>query len=140
MTLIYNKTTNKEKRRSLRKIMPSAEVLVWNKLRAKQLFGYKFRRQYSVGPYILDFYCPEFRLAIEIDGDSHTDAEQKYDKQRQSFIESFGIHFLRFTNSQVYESIDSLLELIAKKIEELKENTLTSPNPFLVRRGEAKQK
>ena len=139
MTIIYNTTTKKEKRRSLRKIMPSAEILVWNKLRAKQLFGYKFRRQYSVGPYILDFYCPEFRLAIEIDGDSHAGSEQKYDQQRQSFVESFGIRFLRFTNSQVYESLDSLIESIAEKIEELKKNTHTSPtHPSLLRRGEVK--
>ena len=64
--------------------MPKAEVILWEKLSRKQMHGYKFRRQYGVDQYILDFYCPRLKLAIEIDGDSHfvTGAED-YDKERQ---------------------------------------------------------
>ena len=86
--------------------MTEAETLVWSKLRAKQMCGYKFRRQYSVGVYILDFYCPSLKLAIEIDGDTHFQAgARKYDLARQEFIERFGIRFLRFTNPQVCENL-----------------------------------
>ena len=99
MTRFFNKPTEKEKRLSLRNDMPAAETFIWSKLRRKQIHGFKFRRQYGVGPYVIDFYCPALKLAVEIDGDSHFSADAKnYDEQRQAFIESFGIRFLRFTN------------------------------------------
>jgi very-short-patch-repair endonuclease len=88
-------------------------------LRGKQLLGRKFRRQFSVGPYCLDFYCPEHRLAIELDGDSHfTDAAKERDHARQEWVESFCIRFLRFTNTDVYETMDGVLEVIAAAITE----------------------
>jgi very-short-patch-repair endonuclease len=98
--------------------MPPSEILLWSKLRGRQLQGMKFRRQYSVGPYCVDFYCPEIRLAIELDGDSHfTDAAKGYDRERQRWIESFGIRFLRFTNTDLYENLDGVLHVIATAIE-----------------------
>ena len=127
-------------RRQLRKTMPKAEVLVWSRLRGKQLCGYKFHRQYSVGPYSIDFYCPAAKLAIELDGDSHFyPVEQRYDSQRQRYIESFGIRCLRFTNSEIYENLEGVLETIARVLRDIAggagEDTPLNP-PFV--RGEAK--
>jgi len=79
--------------------------------------GYKFRRQYGVNKYVVDFYCPKLKLAIEIDGDSHFGNQAiKYDQKRQSYIESFGIKFLRFTNNDIYNNIDEVLEVIINYI------------------------
>jgi len=113
MTQFFNKSTEKAKRRQLRNESPTAELRIWSSLRRKNISGYRFRRQYSVGPYVLDFYCPALKLAVEIDGDSHFigDAVED-DKRRQSFIESFGIHFLRFTNQEVYDNLNGVLETI----------------------------
>ncbi len=104
--------------------MPSAEVLLWSKLKGKQLLGYKFRRQYSIDRFIVDFYCPALKLAIEIDGDTHT--REVYDRKRQEFIESFGIQFLRFTNTQVYENLEGVVELIARAAHELSERKISA--------------
>ena len=100
--------------------MPPAEVLLWNKLRNKGLGGLKFRRQYSAQKFVIDFYCPEFKLAVEIDGESHFDeAAEVRDEQRQAIIESFGITFLRFTNRDVYENPDGVLYKILEKVKDL---------------------
>ena len=122
MTQFFNKTSEKEKRRSLRNNMPPIEALVWSRLRYNQVLGYKFRRQYSVGPYVIDFYCPALKLAVEIDGDSHfvTDAIEN-DERRQAFIESFGIHFLRFTNRDVNRQLEAVLEKIYRVVQEMTE-------------------
>ncbi len=75
----------------------------------------KFRRQYSVGRYILDFYCPEARLAVEVDGDSHFgDGAERRDAVRQQYIESFGIAFVRCTNGDVYGNLEGVLEEIER--------------------------
>ena len=112
MTKIYNRTSEKEKRRTLRKNMPRAEVMLWSKIKGRQLKEYKFRRQYSVGKFVIDFYCPELKLAIEIDGETHfvNDEAKKYDEERQAFIESFGICFVRFTNTEIYKNLKGVLQ------------------------------
>jgi very-short-patch-repair endonuclease len=113
MTQRYNKSTEKEKRRRLRQNQTKAEALLWQKLRDRQIEGLKFRRQYSVECFVLDFYCPALRLAIEIDGESHQSEEAAaYDRDRQAFIEALGIRFLRFTNQEVYEHLDAAIEQI----------------------------
>ena len=71
MTEIFNQSTEKSIRQELRNSMPTAEVILWTRLRGRQLLGCKFRRQYSVGAYVMDFYSPEVKLGIELDGDSH---------------------------------------------------------------------
>ena len=117
MTKLYNKTSEKDKRQSLRNNMPPAEQLVWARLRWKQIENCKFRRQYSVGAFVVDFYTVEIKLAIEIDGDSHfTDGAEVVDRDRQSSIESSGIRFLRFTNRQVYEELDAVIEAISQMV------------------------
>ncbi len=79
--------------------------------------GFKFRRQYSVGPYVIDFYCPALNLAVEIDGDSHFQRDSN-DKPRQYYIENFGIRFSRFTNEEVYNNLEGVLEVIRQAAEE----------------------
>ncbi len=120
MTRIFNQTSEKEKRRKLRKESPQAELRLWYRLRHRQLLGCRFRRQYSVGAYVLDFYCPQLRLAIEIDGGSHFQpGSPEYDEQRQREIEALKIRFLRFRNDQVFENLDGVLESIAEIVREL---------------------
>ena len=106
-----------KKRRSLRNNAPRAEVVLWYELKGKQLKGYKFRRQYSIGPYIADFYCVKARLVIEVDGDSHfmPGADIK-DEKRQDYIESFGLRVIRFTNTDVYCNIDGVLDNIVEAL------------------------
>lgn len=106
--------------------MPRAELLLWTHLKGKQLAGLKFRRQYSVVKYIVDFYCPKLKLAIEIDGDSHFENKvELLDPKRQRYIESFGIRVLRFTNHDIYYDTEKVLKKITEALEQ------TSPNPYL---------
>lgn len=75
--------------------------------------NYKFRRQYSIGKYIVDFYCQKSKLAIEIDGDSHYQIGAEYkDKTRQKYLESLGIKVIRFTNTDIYTNRDNVVEII----------------------------
>jgi len=72
-----------------------------------------------VGPFIIDFYCAKYKLAIEVDGDSHSEPDAKrYDKERQVYIEQFGIGFLRFANAEIYEDLEGVLSRIGEKMEE----------------------
>jgi len=98
--------------------MPQAEQILWYYLRGKNLKGYKFRRQYGIGNYILDFYCNELRLGIEVDGDSHflDPKGNEYDKRREVFLESNQIRLLRFTNDEVRESIEGVIEKISREL------------------------
>jgi very-short-patch-repair endonuclease len=122
MSQRYNKSTEKEKRRRLRQNQTKAEALLWQKLRDRQIEGLKFRRQYSVECFVLDFYCPALRLAIEIDGESHQSEEAAaYDRDRQAFIEALGIRFLRFTNQEVYEHLDAAIEQITHTAQGLRQ-------------------
>ena len=95
--LPYDKRLTALARENRRNPTP-AETLLWQKvLRGKQFEHYKFLRQKPIGAYIVDFYCAELRLVIEIDGDSH--AEQiEYDAQRTRFLNSLGLHVLRYAN------------------------------------------
>jgi very-short-patch-repair endonuclease len=120
MTRIYNRPSEKEKRRELRRNMTKAEVLLWIQLKNKQLLGQRVLRQYGVGPYVLDFYIPKLKLAIEVDGATHaTDKEQEYDRHRQEEIENLGIRFLRLTNPEVYGDMSNSLQRIKDKVREL---------------------
>ncbi len=115
MTNIFNKKESAKKRQYLRRNMTKAEIILWSKLKGKQLNGLKFRRQYGINNYIVDFYCPELCLAIEIDGDVHCyDSRVTYDKKRQGEIEALGIRVLRYTNIDVIKSLDGVLNDIFK--------------------------
>ena len=115
MPRIFNRSSERDKRRHLRKSETKAEAVIWSKVREKQILGLSFRRQYSVGPYVIDFYCPALKLAVEIDGDSHfQEGVQADDQLREDFISSFGIRFLRFTNEEVYRNLEGVLETITQ--------------------------
>ena len=125
MARIFNKIIEKEKRRYLRNNSTKTEKLVWQYLRRRHVMGYKFRRQYGVYQFVLDFYCPELKLAIEIDGPTHIGEDaQKYDEYRQNKIEELGIVFLRFTNEEVYSKLDWVIEEVGRKVTQL-----TTPKP-----------
>ena len=95
MTKYFNKKSEKEKRRKLRREMTYCERIVWIHLRKKQL-GYRLLRQYSVDHFVIDFYCPRLKLAVEIDGDVHDLSDQKeHYVKRQKYLENFGIKFVR---------------------------------------------
>lgn len=115
MTEIFNKSKQKTQRRTLRNNATPAERRLWQALQGRQLGGHKFRRQYSVGAYILDFYCPALKLAIEIDGESHCrPGAPEHDARRQAFVESLGIRFLRFTNHDVLHDLPGVLQAIGR--------------------------
>ena len=128
MTQFYNRKSETEKRRILRNSAPEAERALWNYLRRRQLGGFKFRRQHGVGFYVLDFYCPELKLAIEVDGPSHGIGDTpEYDRERQAYLERFGIRTLRFTNEEVYRTPLAVLEEIGKHLPD--HSTRRKPNP-----------
>jgi len=113
MTFTYNDPDLKNIRKTLRKDQTKAEKIIWQHLKNKQLKGFKFYRQYSVEFYVLDFYCPKAKLAIEIDGPYHLNPEvRECDQERQMDIESLGIKFLRFTNEKIYHNLNHVLEKI----------------------------
>lgn len=118
---IYNKAEQKGLRRSLRSNLTDAERILWAKLRGKNVFGFKFRRQFGIDDYIVDFYCSELKLAIEVDGDTHFIGNApESDAIRQKQIESYGIRFLRVTNNDVYKNLDGVLITLGKYVQDLK--------------------
>ncbi len=108
---MYNDQIQKLRRRELRKNQTEAEKLLWNKIRNRQLNNFKFYRQYSAGPYILDFFCPEIRLAIELDGEEHKD-RREYDKERENFLKNQDIHTIRFWNNEAIDNMSKVLNVI----------------------------
>ncbi|HEX6982251.1 MAG TPA: endonuclease domain-containing protein [Balneolaceae bacterium] len=101
-----------EKARELRKTMTEAENVLWERLKKKQL-GYRFRRQHPLSEFIADFYCHAAKLVIEVEGCIHELEKQKdYDLERTKELESFGITVLRFTNEQVENEIEDVLNNI----------------------------
>jgi very-short-patch-repair endonuclease len=103
--------------RKLRKNMTLGEVLLWQKVRDRQL-GFQFHRQVPLYRYIVDFYCHELQLAIEIDGSSHNHPDIAIkDLSRQEELEKHGIHFLRFEEKEIRRSINDVLDVIERWIE-----------------------
>jgi very-short-patch-repair endonuclease len=106
-----------DRRRQLREEASDAERCLWRALRNRQIAGAKFRRQHPVGPYILDFYCVEARLAIEADGSSHTTAEGlANDSVRTAYLKARGIQVLRFTNIDILNSTEVVVDTIHEAI------------------------
>ena len=118
MTFYYNKQSEKINRRKLRKNSTEAEKILWKRLRGRKFLGLKFRRQYSIAQFVLDFYCPEKRFAIEIDGNIHNRKGIKnHDENRDGFINDFKIKIIRIKNEKVFDDIDSLLKYIEVEIQ-----------------------
>ena len=84
---------------------------MWRRLRSRQLNGTKWRRQQQIGPYIVDFFCPDLRLVVEIDGDVHAERSDK-DTERQGFLEAAGFQVVRFVNDDVFGNLDGVLEVL----------------------------
>jgi very-short-patch-repair endonuclease len=109
-----------------------AEALLWRLLRSRQIAGTKFRRQHQFGPYILDFYAHEPRLAIELDGNGHALPEQVVrDAERTAFLESFGLTVLRFANTAVLQETEAVLTRIWDQV-------ARHPHPVPLPKGEGK--
>jgi very-short-patch-repair endonuclease len=104
--------------RALRRNSTEAEIILWSYLRGRMMLGYKFNRQRPVDHYIIDFYCTELKLAIEVDGEVHN-YQGIDDELRQTRLESFGIIFLRFTNDQVKKDLRFVLEAIRNHVSSL---------------------
>jgi len=129
--LQYNDPKFKARRKELRNNMTRAEIHLWSFLKKLQLEGLKFRRQYGTGPYILDFYCPNKRLAIELDGSAH-DSEKAYvyDQERTDYLNGLDIKVIRFENRAIFEATDWVLEEIRKAAK-----ALPPHSPSYIRRG-----
>jgi very-short-patch-repair endonuclease len=102
------------RRKELRNNATPEEIILWNYLKNSKL-GFKFRRQHSIGGYIIDFYCPEKRITIELDG-KHHDYQLMYDKTRDTYLQSLGVTVLRFKNDQVANDLDTILEKIVNSL------------------------
>ena len=107
----------KERACQLRENSTLAEILLWKERKQKQIRGRDFHRQKPIGEFIVDFYCPELRLAIEIDGESHA-GKEKEDVQRQEKLEQLGVHVLRFDDLEVKLEMESVLARIRRWIDE----------------------
>ena len=105
------------RRRALRRDSTDAERLLWKYLRDRRLEGFKFRRQYPCGPFIIDFYCAEKRLAIELDGGQHFEsAAQAYDERRTAFLRRQGIAVVRFPTDLVFRELTAMLGSIVASL------------------------
>lgn len=117
---MLNPKKTKKARQYLRNNMTKWEIRLWNDLKGKKMFGFKIRRQYGIENFILDFYCPKLKLAIEIDGDVHHFREKQIlDSKKNDLLKSEGIELVRLNNNDLeedYESVVLYLEDIFKKI------------------------
>lgn len=102
-----------EAARTLRKSMTDAEQLMWHCLRQKQLGGFRFRRQHPFERFVLDFYCCEAKLAIELDGGQHNEPDNiARDMERTAFLEQHGIQVIRFWNNEVFQNLEGVLQSV----------------------------
>ena len=128
MTIHYNKQSEKVNRRKLRKEATNAEKILWEKLRGRKFLSLKFKRQYSIAQFVVDFYCPEKRIAIELNGNIHnTEEVRNHDENRDGFIKVFKIKIIRIKNEKVIDDIDDVLEYIKEEIQ------TSPPAPLLIK-------
>ncbi|VAX07879.1 hypothetical protein MNBD_GAMMA25-1134 [hydrothermal vent metagenome] len=119
---LNNPKRTKPTRQKLRKNQTEPEKRFWSWVRAKQL-GVKFRRQHGLGKYIVDFYCTELSLVVELDGDSHFTPEGiAHDAIRSKFINSHNIKIIRFTNEQIMKGKEAVLVTLSKIIQNVEKN------------------
>ena len=115
-----------QRAREMRHPQTPAEVTLWRGIRNRNL-GYKFRRQHPIDRFIIDFYCAQAKLCIEIDGDSHLEPDQMdYDTARTEYLEALGYKVIRFTNNDVRYNIHSVVDEIVRVIE----SRIPTPSPF----------
>lgn len=121
---LFNQTKYKEFRKELRNNATIGEKILWEKLKGSKLLDLKFRRQYSVNKFVLDFFCPELKLGIEVDGSSHNqiDSDVK-DERRTKYLESEGLRIIRFKDYEIIEDVNKVLNEIKVVIIKLKQIT-----------------
>ena len=116
---LHNYKYLKPRRKDLRNNLTPAEAILWKALKAGQLDNRKFRRQHSIGNFIVDFYCPTEKLIIEVDGKIHDDySVSLHDAQRSEFLISHGFKVLRIENEDVYDNIEGVLQEIRNSFNE----------------------
>ena len=129
ITTRHNVKEQTDLRKSLRNNATIPEAILWRRLKGKQVNGLKFRRQFGVGPYILDFYCPEIRLSIELDGEVHNNySVEEHDNIRTRFLNENNIREFRFKNDVVYHNIESIVEEIIQYQQRMREGEKTKPD------------
>jgi len=97
--------------------LTAAEAVLWQNLKGRQLLGKKFRRQIGIGRYIVDFYCPEAGLVIELDGDRHFSITiDEYEARRTKYLEEEGLRIIRFENKELYDNLEGVLETIKEAL------------------------
>jgi very-short-patch-repair endonuclease len=117
MQEIHNHSAMKPRRKDLRRALTPAEAVLWRGLQRSQVNGKKFRRPHSVGNYILDFYCPECRLAVELDGQGYFNSTiSEYDYRRSEYLKKLNIRVLRFENRFVFEHPEGVLHSIREHL------------------------
>src|ERR1051326_748236 len=117
--LIHNVESTNKNRRNLRNNLTPAEAALWKHLKNSQLEGKKFRRQHAIGPFIVDFYCPECRLAVELDGQPHkTEQGAERDWRRTEFLGQFNVRILRIENRWIWDNLEGVLEAIRHAVNE----------------------
>lgn len=110
--------------KALRKNMTKAEEILWERLNKKQILGLRFRRQHPINIFIVDFYCHNARLVIELDGEIHDLPENKiYDSRREEELRELGLEIIRFKNEEIYDNLESVLD----KITEVVKNRIENP-------------
>jgi very-short-patch-repair endonuclease len=114
MSELHNDINLTNRRRELRQNSTPAEKIMWQCLRGNR-FGFKFRRQHSLGSFIVDFYCPEKRLIIEIDGGVHLE-NQELDQARDEYFRQLNYKVIRFWNEEVHKNLDKVLEKIKSQL------------------------
>lgn len=139
MAADYSQEGRKEERRQLRNHATVAECLLWKVLKGRQVEGFKFRRQHGVGAYVLDFYCPQLRLAIELDGEAHdTPYALAYDRARTAYLNGRGITVMRFRNEVVRMNIQYVVDqIIAYRQNRLCPSLTNHPCPSFGKGGDA---
>lgn len=122
---IHNKIELKQLRQNLRKGLTPAEVRLWKYLKDSQLEGRKFRRQHSIGQFIIDFYCPEEKLAIELNGNIHFNPiNENHDLDKKKYLNSLNIKVIEFKNREIFEKLEIVLGIIKSNFREF-----TTPTP-----------
>ena len=114
---MYYNPNNLNNAKHMRSNMTEAEAKMWNILRAKRFYGFKFKRQVLIGDYIVDFVCETKKIIIEIDGGQHNSEENiVYDKNRTIYLNSQGYEVLRFWNNEVLSNIEGVCEVIKRSL------------------------
>ena len=113
-----------QKARLLRNKMTSEELILWERLKGKQICNTRFRRQHPINKFIADFYCHAVKLVVELDGEIHLQ-QKEYDKERTSIIEEFGIEVIRFSNLEIIRNIDNVIVQIENRVKARLKNNLS---------------